>query len=140
MDLNILMDNFGFFDFVFYILVCLSLGELAIQTVISELSSKIMGAMLLQQPYNKRLQTLSVIPFWRKLLGKIWVIATPIIILIKIHKFFSEMFSCPWCVGFHYAWLTNWLYLDMDIITSIILAPIVLVFVTILDKLHTYGK
>lgn len=131
------MGDIGFFEFVFYIFIWISLAELAFQTVISELASKITGAMLLQQPYHSKLQTLSFIPFWRKLLGKWWIIATPVILLIKIHKFFSEMLSCPYCIGFHYAWLVNWLYLDMDIITSIILAPIVLVFVSILDRIHS---
>lgn len=135
------MIDYSILFWIKFFIIGISMAELAIQIATSDLSDMIKGAMLLQQPYNKKLQTLSLIPFWRKLLGKrLWVIATPFIFLIKIHKFFSEMLSCPYCQSFHYAWLVNWLYLDMDIITSIILAPIVLVFVASLDKLHTYGK
>ena len=136
MDLNTIMGDNGFLDFVFYILVWISLAEFAIQVVISELSDFIKGAILLQQPYHSKLQTLSLIPFWRKLLGKWWIIATPFIFLVNIHKFFSQLFACPYCQGFHYAWIVNYFYLDFPLLESFLLAPLVLVFIAILDRLH----
>lgn len=133
MDLNGFMDNI---DIVFYIFIWLSLAEFAIQVTISELATWIKGTLLLNQPYHSKLATFANPIFWRKLLGNWWLIALPFIFLFRIHRFFSEMLSCPYCQVFHYAWLTNWLYLDLSIITSIILAPICLVFVAILDRIH----
>lgn len=130
------MIDYSILFWVKFFVIGLSLAELAIQIVISDLSHMIKGAILLNQPYHSKLQTLSLTSFWRRLLGRWWIIATPFIFLIKIHKFFSEMLSCPYCQVFHYAWLINWLYLNMDIFTSIILAPISLVFVAILDRIH----
>jgi len=131
------MMEYTTLNWLFFNIVWLSLGELAIQTVISDLSSTVKGAMLLNQPYNTKLNLLCTYSFCKKLLGRGWWVATPFIFLFRLHRFFSEMLSCPWCCGFHFAWITNWLYLDMDIITSLILAPVVLVYVTILDRLHS---
>jgi len=110
---------------------------MAIQIAISDLSQMVKGAMLLQQPYHKKLDALCTLVFWRKLFGKGWWIASPIILLTRLHRFFSEMLACPFCCGFHLAWIINWLYLDINIITSVILAPMVLVYVAILDMLHS---
>lgn len=131
------MDSFGFFDLVFYILIWLSLGELMIQTQISELSQWMRGAMLLNQPYHSKLESLSLFNFWRKLLGSWWLIATPLIFLIKTHKFISSLVNCPYCLGTWVGLFVNHYYLNLDWITSIILAPMVLVFVAFLDRLHT---
>lgn len=135
--LVLIMMDLNIFQLVFFNIVWLSLGELAIQIAISDLSQMVKGAMLLQQPYHKKLDALCTLVFWRKLFGKGWWIASPIILLTRLHRFFSEMLACPFCLGFHLAWLTNWLYLDLNITTSIILAPVVLVYVVILDRLHT---
>ena len=124
-------------NYILFILVSISLGELAIQVVNSDLSNWIKGQLLLNQPYHSKLQSLSLSHFWRRLLGNWWFIAIPFIFLIKIHKFFSEMLACPYCCGTHLAWITYWLYLDLDIITALLLAPVTLVAVAILDRLHT---
>jgi len=131
------MVEFSILEFIWFSLIGLSLAEMAMQVVISDLAYKIKGAILLNQPYHEKLKTLSVIPFWRKLLKHWWFIAIPFIFLIKIHKFISELLSCPWCIAFHLSWVTNWLYFDMPIFEALLLAPIALVFVTILDRLHT---
>lgn len=132
------MTDISEFQYVFSILVWVSLAELAIQVAISDLSEAVKGAMLLNQPYNAKLNLLCSKAFWCKLLGKGWWVATPITFLFKIHRFFSELLSCPWCCGFWMALFTNHFYLNFDWITSIILAPMVLVFVTILDKIHSH--
>ena len=124
------------FNIVFFILLAISAAEFSIQTVISDLSYMVKGAMLLRQPYNKKLKAVSSVGFWRKLFGYAWVIATPIILLVKIHEFISEMLDCPFCIGFHFGWLINYFVLDMPILQALLLAPIVLVFVGILDRLH----
>ena len=134
---NGIMLDFSILEFVWFFIISLSLAELAMQIVISDLAYRIKGAILLNQPYHKRLETLISIPFWRKLLGHWWFIASPLILLIKIHKFVQELFSCPWCIAYHLCWITNWLYFDMPIFEALLLAPLGLVFVTLLDRLHT---
>jgi hypothetical protein len=131
------MPSIDSVDFVFYILIWISLAELALQMVISELSDYIRGAMLLTQPYSQRLESLRLIKFWRKIIGNWWIIATPLILLINIHKFISNLLTCPYCLGFWIGISANYYYLNLDIITSIILAPMVLIMVAILDKVHT---
>ena len=123
-------------DWVSIIIFAICSAELAIQIVISDLSYRVKGAILLQP--NKKLQTLSLLSFWRKLLGKWWVIATPFIFLIRVWQFIADLLACPWCSAYHISWLTSYLYLQQDIITSLLLAPLALVFVTILDRLHTH--
>lgn len=136
-----MIDN-GFFDFVFYILCYFALAELMLQCQISELSQWIKDKIALNQPYNRKLQTLSVIPFWRKLLGKWFWVLSPLSLLIilgfNIHRFFASLVNCPYCLGFWVGLFTNHYYLKFDWITSIIFAPMVLIGVVILDKLHTH--
>ena len=131
------MAEFTTIEFVLFILIGLSLAEFAIQIVISELSHWIKGAMLLRQPYNKKLDAFCNPILWRKLFNKAWFIASPIIFLTRIHRFISELLSCPWCIGFWLMLSANLFYFKMDLITALLLAPICLVWVTILDKLHS---
>lgn len=131
------MADYTLFQFVFFLIICLSVAEFSIQVVISELSNWIMGVLRLSTPYNKKLDSLCSVSFWRKLLKRMWIIAIPIIFLFNIHRFFSALLSCPWCTSFWLALFTNHFYLKLDIITSLLLAPVALVFVTILDILHT---
>lgn len=119
------------------ILTWIALAELSIQIVTSELSAKIKGAMLLQMPYNSKTDLLSKNKFWRKLLGRYWVLATPFILFFAIHKFIAELLDCPYCIGFWIGLFTNHFYLNLDWITSIILAPMVLIGVAVLDRIHT---
>jgi len=133
------MIEFTALNFLFFLIIGLSLAEFAMQIVLSDLAHWIKGWLFLNQPYPEKLQTLSVIPFWRKLLKHWWFLATPFIFLINIHKFISSLFGCPWCIGFWLMLTTNYFYLKMDIITALLLAPICLVWVTILDRLHTNG-
>ena len=132
------MDGLININWLLFCFISLSLAELSIQIVTSELSTWILGQLRLSMPYNQKLQTLSLSSFWRKLLGNWWIIVIPIILLTNIHKFFAKMFSCPYCLATWLAFFTNHFYLKMDIITAALLAPVCLAFVAILDKLHLY--
>jgi len=129
--------EFNVLEFVFFSIISISLAELAIQITISDLAHWMKGAILLNQPYHKKLDAVCNLAFWRKLFNKAWIIATPIIFLACIHRFFSQLLACPWCTGFWLMFFTNHFYLKQDIITALILAPMCLVWVTILDRLHT---
>jgi len=124
-------------DYILLVFLSISLAELSIQIVISDLSHWVKGAILLNQPYNEKLNALCTRTFWQKLFNKAWIIASPIVFLARIHRFFSELLACPWCTGFWLMFFTNYFYLKQDIITALILAPMCLVWVTILDRLHT---
>lgn len=121
-----------------WLFVHLSLAEFSIQVVISELSEWIKGKTALSQPY--KLGSLSKFAFWNLLFGSYWQVLSPLslilVALFSIHSFLSRLLACPYCICMHLCWLTNWLYLDMDLFTSILLAPIGLVFVAILNKIH----
>lgn len=136
------MMDFDIYSWIKFFVIGISMAELMIQCQISELSQWIKDKIALIQPYPKKLQTLSFIPFWRKLLGKwFWVLSPLFLIIIlgfRIHRFFASLVNCPYCLGFWVGLFTNHFYLNMDWITSIIFAPIVLVGVVILDKLHTH--
>ena len=125
-------------NWILFVFISLSLAEFAIQMVISELSTWIRGAMRLTIPYPKRLDTLCNPILWRKSLGRWWFIASPLIFLICIHKFFAHLFSCPYCIGYHLAWVTLVFVMGIPILYALLLAPITLVFVALLDKLHSY--
>lgn len=134
------MDNYSLIDYFFLFVVWLSLSEFAIQVVISELSYWIKDKIALTQPYNKKLETLSLIPFWRKLLGKWFWVLSPLSFLIligfNIHKFFASLLNCPYCSCFWMSVITNHFYFNMPVLESFLLAPVALVMVAILNKLH----
>lgn len=125
-------------NLIFFIILSLAIGEISIQIVISELANKIKGLMFLNQPYSRKLSLMSSILFWRKLSKYGWFLFLPVVLVLKLHKLMSEILQCPWCLSYHISWLTSYLYLHTDIITAVLLSPISLVFVTILDLLHTH--
>lgn len=128
------------FNILYFILLSISTAEFGIQVTISDLSTKLKGLTALEQPY--KLNSLCRFIFWRKLLGKTFLVLSPLVlalvIFFNIHRFFSEMFDCPFCCSFWIALFTNHFYLNLDWITALLLAPITLVFVAILDKIHTH--
>jgi len=124
-------------DYILLVFLSISLAELSIQIVISDLSHWVKGAILLNQPYNEKLNALCTRTFWQKLFNKAWIIATPFILLVRLHRFFSQLFSCPWCTAFWLMLCTNFFYLQLPVVESLLLAPLALVFVTVLDKLHS---
>lgn len=128
------MDNI---DIIYFFLLMLSAAEFSIQIVISTLSEWVKGKFALTQPYNKRLSVFGTKMFWFKLFKYGWFLGIPFIFLIKIHQFFSAMLDCPYCTVFHLAWLANFFILGMTLSQSFLLAPIALVFVAILDKIHS---
>jgi hypothetical protein len=135
------MAEYSLLNLVIFLIIALSLGEFAMQIVISDLACWIKGKIAFTLPYDKRLNTISRFSFWRKLLGNWFWMLSPlsflIIIGINIHKFIANLFGCPWCICWWLMLTVNYFYLKLDIITALILAPIGLVMVTILDRLHT---
>ena len=125
-------------NWILFVFLSLSMAELAIQIVTSELSSWIMGQLRLTIPYNRKLDVLGKVKFWRSLLKYGWFFAIPIIFLIKIHEFFAHMLSCPFCTSFHLAWISYVFILNIPILYALLFAPITLVFVALLDRIHTH--
>lgn len=122
-----------------WLFVHLSLAEFSIQVVISELSEWIKGKTALSQPY--KLGSLSKFAFWNLLFGSYWQVLSPLslilVALFSIHSFLSRLLACPWCTCFWLSTASNLFLFKMPLIESLILAPVGLVFVTILDRLHT---
>lgn len=130
------------FNILYFILLSISTAEFGIQVTISDLSTKLKGLTALEQPY--KLNSLCRFIFWRKLLGKTFLVLSPLVlalvIFFNIHRFFSEMLACPYCQTYHYSWLTSYFILNMPILQALLLAPIALVMVAVLDRIHTHGE
>lgn len=125
-------------EIIQFILITLSLATLAIQVVISSLSEKVKKSLYIDRPY--RLNPLTNIYFWFSFTGLNWgILLSPVIFLLvtmfKIHKFFSEMLDCPYCVGFHLGWIVYYFYLGMPLLTALLYAPIVILATVIVDKI-----
>ena len=132
---------FDSINLITFILLQLSIAELSIQLQISTLSMWIKDILGLQHPYSKKSEVLATPIFWFKLFGNYALILSPLIVVIttafNIHKFVSSLVNCPYCSGFHIAWMVNLFYFGMDITTSLLFAPLCLVMVVVLDKLHS---
>ncbi|MFW6242807.1 MAG: hypothetical protein ACOC2W_01475 [bacterium] len=121
------------------IITVLSLAMLAIQVSYSDLSSSVKKFLGLDIPY--RYKALTNIYFWVRFFGlKTSHLLSPIVLLLlvffKVHKFISEMLSCPYCVSYHMGWTTFYFYYNMTLFQSVILyAPLVLVGVAIIDRI-----
>jgi len=128
------------FSYILFILVSLSLAEFAIQMQVSELSQWVKGKTALNQPY--KLNSLNKCYFWNMLFGKYWLVLSPLSLMLvaffKIHFFISRLVDCPWCTAFWLALAVNLLFFHMPLAEALLLAPFALVWVTILDKLHTW--
>jgi len=132
-----MLENISIF---WYLIVNLALAEFAMQMQISELASWVKGKTGLIQPY--KLSGLSSYSFWHMLVGKWFAVLSPLLLVIvgffNIHRFLSRLVDCPWCTSFWFALAVNLFYFHMPIMDSFLLAPVALVFVTLLDKLHTW--
>jgi hypothetical protein len=122
-----------------FLLTSLSVGEFAIQMQISELSQWVKETTGLQQPY--RLSGLSNIWFWFRLFGKwFWVLSPLLLIIIGFfyfHKFVSSLIDCSYCTSFWLATAVNFFYFKLPLPEALLFAPIALVFVAILDRIHS---
>jgi len=127
-------------NWLLFVFIIFSLAELSIQIVVSELSHWVKGYTGLSQPF--KYNAICKLIFWRKLFGKSWLVLSPLLLLISaffiLYSFVSKMLDCPYCIVFHLAWTTNIFYFKMDIITALLLAPLALVGVAILDRIHTH--
>ena len=117
----------------------ISIAEFAIQIVISELSHWLKDKIGLSQPY--KLVGMSKLSFYHQMLGTtLLVVLSPLVLLLvvffSIHSFVSKMVDCPFCTAFWLALAVNHFYFNLDLIDSIMLAPLCLVFVAILDRIH----
>lgn len=119
-------------------LVMLALAEFSIQMQVSDLSEWVKQVLWLSHSQRSKIEALCRYKFWRKLLGKAALATIPIWLLFNIHKFISNLVGCPWCSCFWLALTANFFYFEMSLLESLLLAPVALVLVTILDKLHSW--
>lgn len=125
-------------DIILYIILSICMAELAIQIVTSELSEWFKDKLFLQQPY--KLNPLTGYTFWFQLFGGYAVGLVPIIIVLMafftIHRFVSSLIACSFCTSF---WLNTaccYFVLNQNILAALILAPLALVFVAVLNRIH----
>jgi len=123
-----------------FFIVMLSVAMMAIQVVSSTLSLKIKRLLGVNLPY--RYSALSNIYFYTKWLNlgvdATILLSIPLLLVttfFKIHRFIAELFGCPYCIGFWISLAVNYYYFNFALITSLLYAPLALVFVAILDKI-----
>jgi hypothetical protein len=119
------------FNIIYFIIGMLSMAEMSIQMVTSQLAYKIKTGIGFNSKY---LTTLSNYKFWVEFLG--WFAVIPVF-FFKIYVFFKKLLDCIFCTGYHAAWLYLYLFMNMPLLQSLLLAPVCLVFVAILDKIHS---
>jgi len=126
-------------NIIIFIIIALSIAELAIQMTISTLSEWIKQLLWLSIEKRNTIIVLGTYKFWTKFLGKSLAVATiPIIIFFKIWLYISHMVECPYCICTWLALAVNIFYFKMTILTALIFAPFALVMVLLLDKIHTH--
>lgn len=123
------------------IIILLAVAEFAIQIQISTLATRIKKYMLMNVGIQSKLKVLSNLQFWFSLFKTYSFILYPFILLLvlffNILYLFNEMVNCPYCIGFHLAWAVNYFYLGDSLPESFILAPIALIWVKLLDIIHS---
>ena len=132
----------GLNQIILFIILSISIAEFSIQMQLSTLAAWVKEIFRLQQPYPGNYLTISKVYFWNRFFGSWCYLLYPLSLLIvaffTLHRFVSEMVNCPWCSAFHLSWMVNHFFLNMPLIDSLLLAPFALVFVAVLDKLHTW--
>lgn len=121
-----------------FLIVSISVAAFSIQVVISSLADKVKNLFGLNQTH--RYMPLLNISAWTQIIGLKWsMILSPFILLVvaalNVHKFISEMVQCPFCISIWLMLAVNLLYFNLPVINSILYAPFVLVFVTLLDSI-----
>lgn len=106
----------------------------------SSLALRIKQALLLIQPYSKRLDVLTKLSVWKRLLGTIIFIIFPlvlvVVVLFRFHRFLSELLDCRYCTS---TWIFGFLLYfltENDLIHCIIFAPLAIIGVYIIEKLQ----
>jgi len=124
-----------------FIILAICVAEFAIQMQLSMLSQWVKGVLGLRQPYDSKLEVLCSVRFWIKFIGNWSIVLSPFILLVlavfNFHKFVSFLVDCSYCTSFWLMTAVNFFYLKQDISTSLLLAPLALVMVVVLDKLHS---
>jgi len=121
------------FNIIYWIILMISMAELAIQIVVSELSYKVKDILGMHIP-NKRLDALCSYQFWAYFIGYIAFIPQ---VAFIVYRFFIQLLNCPYCTGFWLGLGVNLFVLNMLLPQALLLAPICLVFVAVLDKIHS---
>lgn len=121
------------------LLIMIALAELARQIVHkSTLSMKIkQGFGLIPDNVQVR-KRMSIWYYWSRL--RWWTLASLpfVIISIVIHHIWnliSELLDCDRCLSFHLLWLTLYFHFNLDLWTSLLLAPICIIIVILLEKI-----
>lgn len=118
-------------NIIYYLLTSICVAEFAMQMQLSSLAYKV--KLLLGLLPSDKLDILCKKDFWMELIGW-WIIPT---YFMRAWRYITELVNCPYCSGFWLAFATNYFYLKTDIVTAIVLAPLALVFVAGLNKLHS---
>ena len=119
-------------DIINLLLLTICCAEMGWQLQISSLAYKV-KALLGLLPDNSKLQVLCKRELWTEFIGFWYVIPTTV---FKSWRFISELLNCPYCSTYHMSWISIWLILQQPLWLSLVLAPLGLVWVAVLDRIH----
>lgn len=124
-----------------YFLVMILSAILGIQIAQeSVLALSIKERLRLLQPYPKRLVTLGKFSTWRRMLGTIVYVLSPliiaIIVCIRLHYFLSELLSCSRCTSTWIFGILQYFVLGVSLSYAILFAPLAIGMVYILERIE----
>lgn len=126
--------------YLIIILVILSASVLGIQIAQeSTLAMRVKQLFGFTQPYPKYLLTLSKFSTWRQMIGTVYYVLLPILIVLilmfRLHYIIGEMLDCNKCVSFHVAWILLYFYLGLPIIASLVFAPLSILGIYLIESI-----
>ena len=124
------------------VFILVGLAMLAIEVVDSELSLAIKNFFNFT-PENRTVRAARKLGFYKRVFGGwFYVLFLPIVIPALIFYnaifFLIKLFDCPFCLSFHFGWITAYYYLGTDVFMSIIMGAVTLLITKIIDKFVTF--
>lgn len=79
--------------------------------------------------------------FWQALVGKRWItFFNPFIFIItkffKFWKWINDLFNCPFCLGYHLAWIALMLIADYSFLNALGVALFSILLAKVYDKIN----
>ena len=122
-----------------YILFIISIASFSWMVAFSELSFKFKVIFSIDKI---RYMPLLHISTWKKALGSYFYYLLPFILLIiiglQVHKFFHELFSCPYCISFWLMFIGNYWIFHFSFIHSLILSGLAFPVIKLYDYITNH--
>lgn len=106
----------------------------------SVLALRIKNFFRLTQPYPRSLDVFCHFKTWRRLIGTAFYLLMPlvflIVVLLRLHRFISEILECPYCQSTWYMGFTLYFLIGLPLVWSIFLAPLPILSIYIIERIR----